>query len=250
MMGAISEKLTYLSDTKKAIKNAIVSKGVEVSDSDSFRSYADKIVAIEQPAGGSSDVEDAILTRSITEYVNSRITSVGNNALMGSASLKTIYLPNVKTAGNSSFNACSSLVDVNIPKLETISTQTFYGCSSLMYLTLPSLKTAAVQSFRNCKKLTVVDLASCTSISNLAFDTNPSFKCLVLRATSVCSLANTAAMSNTPIASGTGYVYVPSALVDSYKSATNWTTYAEQIRALENYTIDGTTTGEIDMTKI
>lgn len=42
-MGSIADKLTYLQETKTAIKNAIVSKGVEVSDADTFRSYANKI---------------------------------------------------------------------------------------------------------------------------------------------------------------------------------------------------------------
>lgn len=42
-MGTIAEKLTYLNDTKTAIKNSIVAKGVSVSDSDTFRSYATKI---------------------------------------------------------------------------------------------------------------------------------------------------------------------------------------------------------------
>ena len=42
-MGTIAEKLTYLNDTKTAIKNAVVAKGVSVSDTDTFRSYADKI---------------------------------------------------------------------------------------------------------------------------------------------------------------------------------------------------------------
>jgi hypothetical protein len=41
--------------------------------------------------------------------------------------------------------------------------------------------------------------------------------------------------ASTPIASGTGYIYVPAALVDSYKGATNWSTYAAQIRAIEDY---------------
>lgn len=57
-------------------------------------------------------------------------------------------------------------------------------------------------------------------------------------------------LASTPIKSGTGYIYVPSALVDSYKAATNWSTYAAQFRALEDYTVDGTTTGELDPTKI
>ena len=29
-----------------------------------------------------------------------------------------------------------------------------------------------------------------------------------------------------------GYIYVPDALVDSYKKATNWVTYADQIKPL------------------
>ena len=51
----------------------------------------------------------------------------------------------------------------------------------------------------------------------------------------MAKLEKTSAFKDTPIESGTGYVYVPSALVDSYKSATNWSTYADQIRAIENY---------------
>lgn len=42
-MGNISEKLEYLSQTQSLIKNAIISKGVAVEDSDSFRSYVNKI---------------------------------------------------------------------------------------------------------------------------------------------------------------------------------------------------------------
>lgn len=48
---AINEKLNYLIETKSAIKNALIAKGAEVSDTDTFRSYADKISLIE---GGSS----------------------------------------------------------------------------------------------------------------------------------------------------------------------------------------------------
>lgn len=46
-MGTIADKLTYLNATKAAIKSAIVNKGVSVTDTDTFRSYADKIASIE-----------------------------------------------------------------------------------------------------------------------------------------------------------------------------------------------------------
>ena len=42
-MGSIADKLNYLLETKRLIKQVIIEKGVEVSDSDSFRSYIDKI---------------------------------------------------------------------------------------------------------------------------------------------------------------------------------------------------------------
>lgn len=45
-MGTIEDKLNRLIDTKAAIKTAIISKGQNVSDSDPFASYADKIEAI------------------------------------------------------------------------------------------------------------------------------------------------------------------------------------------------------------
>ena len=46
-------KLAYLQETKNLIKNAIIEKGQEVSDSDTFRSYAEKILGIE--SGGSGE---------------------------------------------------------------------------------------------------------------------------------------------------------------------------------------------------
>lgn len=57
---ATSDKLNYLIGTKNAIKEAIVEKGVEVSESDTFRSYADKIKSIE--AGGSSNIRKSYAT--------------------------------------------------------------------------------------------------------------------------------------------------------------------------------------------
>lgn len=45
-MGTTADKLSYLSNTKDAIKSAISAKGVSVSESDTFRSYADKISSI------------------------------------------------------------------------------------------------------------------------------------------------------------------------------------------------------------
>lgn len=62
MANTISDKLTYLEGTKSAIKDAIVAKGVAVSDSDTFRSYADKIGQISGGGGGKINLNDYRLT--------------------------------------------------------------------------------------------------------------------------------------------------------------------------------------------
>ena len=56
-MGTINEKLNYLLQTKENIKQSIKEKGVEITDSDSFRSYAEKIGTIK--AGGDEILIDA-----------------------------------------------------------------------------------------------------------------------------------------------------------------------------------------------
>lgn len=45
-MSSIREKIEYLERAKQSIKNSIIAKGVAVADTDTFRSYADKIDSI------------------------------------------------------------------------------------------------------------------------------------------------------------------------------------------------------------
>lgn len=58
---ATSDKLNYLVETKDAIKEAIVEKGVSVSNTDTFRSYANKIKDITS-GGGDGDSVLALYT--------------------------------------------------------------------------------------------------------------------------------------------------------------------------------------------
>lgn len=51
-MGTVADKLNKVLSTKADIKNAIIEKGVAVSDSDTFASYGDKIRSIKGDSGG------------------------------------------------------------------------------------------------------------------------------------------------------------------------------------------------------
>ena len=164
--------------------------------------------------GGSSDNEILLLTREITTYSNPTITTLGTNA----------------------FNSCAKLTSINLPSLTTMGASALMECTKLTQISLPSLTAVPNSGFRRCLGLVKADFANATSIAAYAFYQCTHLETLILRSNSICTLANTTtALNETLIVKGTGYVYVPSALVDSYKAATNWTTYANQFRAIEDY---------------
>lgn len=76
MANTISDKLTYLEGTKSAIKDAIVAKGVAVSDSDTFRSYADKIGQISGGGGGKINLNDYGLTLAYSSMTQEQYDNV------------------------------------------------------------------------------------------------------------------------------------------------------------------------------
>lgn len=138
----------------------------------------------------------------------------------------------------------------------TISTQIVDRFAFYLYTEITSVKTTATceqlktSAFRSCQGIQKVDLTAVQGIGAECFIWAYPLTQLIIRTATVCVLSNNSAFTDTPIASGAGYIYVPSSLIDSYKTATNWTTYASQFRSLEDYTVDGTTTGELDESKI
>lgn len=109
------------------------------------------------------------------------------------------------------------------------------GCTKLTSVVLPAVRTTDGNSINGCSGLIKADFSNLQNIRYSTFYSNKKLVTLIIRTQAVTTLENTSAFKDTPIASGTGYIYVPSALVDSYKSATNWSTYADQIRAIEDY---------------
>jgi hypothetical protein len=114
-------------------------------------------------------------------------------------------------------------------------------------VTFTNATTVDKGAFSNCHYLQKVDLPKATSIGDGAFGACRSLVALILRSNVVCTLANTYAFDQCNHILGTrygnfnqgmlkdGYIYVPASLVEDYKVATNWSTYADQIRAIEDY---------------
>ena len=205
-------------------------------------------------AGGGGEVDTRfkdLIEGTLTEIDDDTITSIDGFVFYKCLSLTSVNFPLATSIGNSAFDGCSKLTSVNFPLVTSIGSSAFNECSSLTSVNFPLVTSISTGTISYCSSLTSVDFPLVTSIGGYAFRGDSSLTSLILRTTTqVCSLNNKSAFWDTPMISGTGYIYVPSALIEDYKAATNWSTYAAQFRALEDYTIDGTVTGELDPTKI
>lgn len=95
-------------------------------------------------------------------------------------------------------------------------------------------------AFEDCSNLAKVDILSADFVNGsqqLLFQSNASLTAVIIRRTDAVNPLpwSNAFSGTTPIANGTGYIYVPKALVNSYKAATNWSKWAAQFRAIEDY---------------
>lgn len=206
-----------------------------------------------------NSIVNSLIDRSITEFSNDTLTTIGSYAFAKCRNLVSVYLPNitkisecgffstslssidfpkVTSIGYNAFQYCENVTSVSLPNLIYAGNNSFEYCNNLTYVMLPELTTLNNNVFRSLQHLTTADFPKVTTIYGYAFASSYVFDTLILRSTEMATLKATSAFENTPISGynqGTGYIYVPSGLVDEYKSATNWSTYAEQIRAIEDY---------------
>lgn len=126
------------------------------------------------------------------------------------------------------------------PNVTSIGTYAMTGSNAFTVVAFPSVTSVDSNAFRQMNELTTTDFGSTlTGIGNNAWLNSSKFNTLIIRKTTVQSIANTGMFNGTCFASdGTGgTLYVPQALISSYQSATNWSTllgYANnQIKKIE-----------------
>lgn len=74
------------------------------------------------------------------------------------------------------------------------------------------------------------------TIEQYAFRNNP-LQSLIIRSETVSTLNSTNAFTGTSIIAELGGIYVPSTLLSSYKSASNWSTFADNIYPIDSYPV-------------
>lgn len=126
-----------------------------------------------------------------------------------------------------------SITELNCNITTGIRQYAFRACAALEKVSFPSVTSIALGAFWQCTALTRAEFESTVAFANNAFYGCTALTALILRNTEAVSTITGTPFAGSAIASGTGYIYVPAALVDTYKA--NWSTYAAQIRAIEDY---------------
>ena len=159
-------------------------------------------------------------------------TRIGHYSFYMCPELTAIDIPNTEIVGDFAFKGCPKIQTIDFPNATAIGTGCFDECAALSSINLPKVTSVKELSFRECSSLNNVVLPSVNLIWDQAFWGCSNLSSITLSANEVCTLKNVNAFDFTPIAEGTGYIYVPSNLVNTYKSTSNWSNYANQIRAI------------------
>lgn len=251
-----------LTDKLTAIANAIRAK-TGGSDLLTLDEMPQEIQSIQTGGGGDTALADSILSGTVTSYSSNTLSKVGTYGFGFKTAITSVDCPNVTSIGDSAFYSCSALTNVNLDweSITSLSGNTFYGCSALstpiefsgvetisggssfansgfVELRFPKLTSAIAYNALYggyLGKLEKVYVGGTCTFGSMTFNNQTHLNTVILASNEICTAQSSNLFTSTPIASGTGYIYVPQALIEQYKVATNWATFANQFRAIEDY---------------
>lgn len=253
--GAINN---YAFDGKNDIKTVVINEGVTSIGMYAFRNCS-SLTSITIPASVKNIVTCAFYNcSSLTNItISEGVTSIGGNAFYSCSNLTSITIPasvtsidsnvfhkcsnltkvellgELTTINSGAFWECSSLESITIPdSVESIGNFAFSGCSSLTGITIPEGVTSIGQSaFNGCSSLESITIpASVTSIGGSAFYGCSSLATVTMESEVPSTLGNSNVFYKCECTNGsTKGIHVPVGTADTYKQATNWNTYKNNI---------------------
>ena len=225
-----------------------VSENGTYTPSEGVDGYSQVVVDVPQSVTG---IDEKDYTEGNVKIVNlsNSASFVASSLFLSNSVLQTINLPNCKYVGESAFWRCSLLSQISLPVCEYIRMSAFDGCSSLSQVNLPVCSYISYNAFYSCRNLAQVSLPRCEYIETTAFnrctlltqvilpvcshlgervfyDINHSSFSLTLGYSGICTLEGKLVYDG--IISNLS-IFVPASLVDTYKSATNWSKYSSRI---------------------
>lgn len=178
--------------------------------------------------GGVSIDGIAMGTEPSGNVVLSTATNIKERKFKESPNIVSVTAPLVTVLREQIFQQCTNLESISFAGATTISSSMqFIACTKLQNVNLPNIEKLGGNMFQGCTNLEIIDLPKVTTLATpRVFYGCSKLQTVILRHTSLVAVNNDV-FTNTPFAgynSLTGTLYVPSSLVESYKTASNWST--------------------------
>lgn len=190
-----------------------------------------------------------------TSKIGECVTAIGDGAFSGCTNLTNVNIPNTVTSiGDRAFNDCKSLLECGIPdSVTSIGVAAFSGCVQMHYISLPNnLESLGESAFTSSFNFTNINIPSTlTSIPAHCFDNCDGLSDIEVQAT-IQSIGDYAfancnglyfftIYATTPPTLGSNVfsnvnskfkIFVPSEVVNTYKTTAGWSTYSSKIYAI------------------
>lgn len=101
---------------------------------------------------GDTAAANALVSRTLSEFNDDTLTSIGSYAFYGCSALTSVNMPNLTSiTGRVTFGFCKALTNVDLPKVTNIVDSAFSYCSKLGSVRLPATppSLANVNAFQN-----------------------------------------------------------------------------------------------------
>lgn len=186
------------------------------------------------------------------------VTTIGVHAFNGCKNLHTVKLPSINGLASNGFQDCYKLKNVTLSNsYSQIYDSMFANCFSLNNIdtefnglgryvfqnsgigkfTIKNLSNGYSFAYSRVSTVEISTTESNVKVYSDSLSYAYSLVHFIINVNYVIGIIGNSSnlFNSTPIKQGLGWIYVPSDLVDSYKSATNWSAYADQIVSIDEY---------------
>ncbi len=178
----------------------------------------------------------------------SQITAVHNRGFFGASSATAnptgqsslvlsalAFMDDYAFANNGSYTATEQLTSFSAPLLEELPGYALRYQTGLVRADFAVGIPTGNSAFEGCTSLQTVRFGGpVTVIKTKLFYNCTNLETLILDGVTAVPTVNSNAFTGTKIAAGTGYVYVPRALISAFEAKSGWSTF--NFRAIEDYT--------------
>lgn len=171
----------------------------------------------------------------LTELPNRYLYQMfGSDAFLFKTGLNFTLSNDLKKIGTYCFYGGTYLEMNELPSsLISIGNNAFYNCGRFAIKSLPSgITKIESQTFRYSGLTEMTCYGNITRIGSSAFNGVSTLKKIIFPNNTTVPILDGSVFSGTQISNGTGYIYFPDTLVETAKSSTNWSVYANQIKGV------------------